>query len=176
MASRQEEVPLQLQDNVHDMVLASNVPYHSRHSFADHVRDSFDRTDLDRLSGTLKPQKIKPQLRQREVSNNSEGLSTGLKKEPIDLSPAVRRRSCLTVVNNWWWRELGSVILSVASIAAVTVILAIIHDRPLSSWSFRIAPNGLVSIFATVTKASLMLLVTACISQMRWLYFKHGSH
>ncbi|KAF2024342.1 hypothetical protein EK21DRAFT_29195, partial [Setomelanomma holmii] len=77
-------------------------------------------------------------------------------------------------LSNWWWWELGSVLLSVACFIAIIVTLRVIQNKTLSSWHSAISPNALISTLATVSKASLMLAVAACISQLKWLYFERS--
>ncbi|KAF2194508.1 hypothetical protein K469DRAFT_546627, partial [Zopfia rhizophila CBS 207.26] len=72
--------------------------------------------------------------------------------------------------------ELGSVLLSLSCLVAIAITLLVIQGRPLSSWQFSVAPNALISSLATISKVSLLLSVAACISQLKWLYFKHGKH
>jgi hypothetical protein len=79
-------------------------------------------------------------------------------------------------LSDWWWWELGSVLLSCACFAAVVIMLWMVQERSLSSWRSVISPNTLVSILATVSKSSLMLAVAACLSQLKWLYFESAPH
>jgi hypothetical protein len=93
------------------------------------------------------------------------------------MSPENRKeRSWINVLNDWWWWELGSVLLSCACFIAIVITLWIVQERSLSSWHSVISPNALVSTLATISKASIMLAVAACISQLKWLYFERAPH
>jgi hypothetical protein len=84
--------------------------------------------------------------------------------------------SWIESLSDWWWWELGSVVLSCACFIAIVITLRIIQDKSLSSWHSVISPNALISTLATISKASLMLAVAACISQLKWLYFESAPH
>lgn len=176
MASRYEQLPLELREHAQ----TGPAQFISQHSFEDQLRDSFDRPNLERLSQTLTTSISGVQASQLELSDGSpNAFSTDPRKSntSVRVSLAVSgSRSCFTVLNNWWWWEIGSILLSISCLAAIIIILSVVHKRPLSTWRFPIAPNALISIFVTISKASLMLSVAACISQMKWLYFKHGTH
>ena len=74
-----------------------------------------------------------------------------------------------------WWVELSAIVLALLCFTAAAILLGTIHDRPLASWTqrFPIAPNSLLSIFVTLTKTALLLVVSSCISQWKWLLFRH---
>lgn len=78
-------------------------------------------------------------------------------------------------LSDWWWWELGSVLVSVACFIAIIVTLLVMQNKPLASWHSSISPNAVISTLATVSKASLMLAVAACISQLKWLYFERST-
>ncbi|KAH7081066.1 hypothetical protein FB567DRAFT_595379 [Paraphoma chrysanthemicola] len=104
--------------------------------------------------------------------------SSSLKPKDETQRPPRKARQSSTFVNrlsDWWWWELGSVVLSLACFIAIVVTLLIIQDKALSSWHSAIAPNALISTLATVSKASLMLAVAACISQIKWLYLRNST-
>jgi hypothetical protein len=52
----------------------------------------------------------------------------------------------------------------------------LVQEDSLSSWHSVISLNALISTLATISKASLMLAVAACISQLKWLYFESAPH
>jgi hypothetical protein len=87
-----------------------------------------------------------------------------------------KRVSWIDGLSDWWWWELGSVVLSCACFIAIVITLRVIQDKSLSSWHSVVSPNALISTLATISKASLMLAVAACISQLKWLYFESAPH
>ncbi|KAI1120586.1 hypothetical protein F5Y10DRAFT_289529 [Nemania abortiva] len=78
------------------------------------------------------------------------------------------------VLGGWYW-EFGSAIVSIASAAAIIVVLSVENGRALSGWHFPIAPNSLVSIFSTIAKSTLLVSVASCLSQLKWIYFTQSS-
>lgn len=71
------------------------------------------------------------------------------------------------VLNDCWWWELGSVLLSCACFIAIVITLCVVQGDSLSSWHSVVSPNALISTLATISKASLLLAVAACISQLK---------
>jgi hypothetical protein len=89
---------------------------------------------------------------------------------------------------SWTW-QISSVILSVASLAAIIAVLVAIDQHPrLADWSVsssskisatlssNISPNTLISIFAAISKAALLVAVADCIGQLKWIRFEQKSH
>ncbi|KAF2135590.1 uncharacterized protein K452DRAFT_347514, partial [Aplosporella prunicola CBS 121167] len=75
-----------------------------------------------------------------------------------------------TVSDLWLW-EIVSNFISIACIVVIAVILSVFDGKALSQWQPPIKPNALISIFATIAKATLLLPVAECISQIKWLYY-----
>ena len=70
-----------------------------------------------------------------------------------------------------WWQELTSLAFSFACFAVNACILWELDNKELQSWriaNVNITPNALISIVATLSKASMLLPVAECISQMKW--------
>ena len=44
--------------------------------------------------------------------------------------------------------------------------------RPLSYWKLPLQPNSLIAVFSTVAKSALLVPVTECISQLKWIHFE----
>lgn len=52
-----------------------------------------------------------------------------------------------------------------------------LHPRPFGSGqASSISPNSLVSVFAAVSKSAMILSITECISQAKWIYFSQERH
>ncbi|KAK8090498.1 hypothetical protein PG994_000003 [Apiospora phragmitis] len=73
--------------------------------------------------------------------------------------------------HSWWWAEIASVVSSIAAMVALVVVLALFDGRALSQWNFFLQPNTIISILAMVSKASMLLAVSACLSQLKWTHF-----
>ncbi|KAK7956545.1 uncharacterized protein PG986_005767 [Apiospora aurea] len=72
---------------------------------------------------------------------------------------------------SWWWAEIASVAGSIAAMVALVVVLALFDGRALSQWNFFIQPNTIISILVMVSKTSMLLAVSACLSQLKWKHF-----
>lgn len=75
--------------------------------------------------------------------------------------------------DNWIW-EIASLGLSALCLVAIVVILVNFQNIPLSKWHTSIAPNTVISVLSTVSKASLLFSVAECISQLKWLHFNRA--
>ncbi|GME34677.1 c6 and c2h2 transcription factor [Neofusicoccum parvum] len=73
----------------------------------------------------------------------------------------------------WFW-EIFSIALSFSCNIAIAAILAVVDGKALSSWTMPIRPNALISVFAAFAKSALILPLTECISQYKWLYFSRN--
>jgi len=73
----------------------------------------------------------------------------------------------------WWWWEIGGALLSAICMCLIIVILAVMNERALDRWTLPIQPNSLIAVFTTIGKTGLLLAVTECISQLKWLHFEH---
>lgn len=103
------------------------------------------------------------------------------KPVPINSSPQPRRpqKSHSQTPSRWndcWYWEIGAALLNLAFMMAVVGVLVAIHGKPLVNWGLPIRPNALISVFVTLPKASLLLTVEACISQLKWLHFEQAPH
>lgn len=101
-----------------------------------------------------------------------QGWDSGYTKcsQNLDTPGLVKRRRA--IFSSWWWGEIMAVVVSVAAMIAMLVILAQSNGKALAWWSFFFQPNTVVSILAMVSKASMMLVVSACLSQLKWKHFQ----
>ncbi|KAK7927503.1 hypothetical protein PG985_004501 [Apiospora marii] len=76
-----------------------------------------------------------------------------------------------TTSHAWWWAEIAAVVGSIAAMVALVVVLALCDGWALSRWTFFIQPNTVISILVMVGKTSMLLAVSACLSQLKWKHF-----
>jgi hypothetical protein len=74
--------------------------------------------------------------------------------------------------NDWWLLEIIAGMLSIVCLVAIIAILAHFNGKPLTDWHSRITPNAMISVLATISRASVLLPVAECISQLTWLRFR----
>ncbi|KAK8059968.1 hypothetical protein PG996_009898, partial [Apiospora saccharicola] len=79
-----------------------------------------------------------------------------------------------TTSHSWWWAEIAAVVGSIAAMVALVVVLALSDGRALSLWTFFVQPNTVISILVMVSKTSMLLAVSACLSQLKWKHFLDG--
>lgn len=95
-------------------------------------------------------------------------MSEPYEQEIIDPNERQRRRGFFQD----WWQEIGSVILSILCTVALVVILGEVNGRRLSDWSIPVSLNAVVSILSTAVKVGMILPVTECISQLKWIHLQ----
>lgn len=71
-----------------------------------------------------------------------------------------------------WTLELWSIVLSIVSFAAILILLPLYEDKPLSSWTFSISLNTVISTLGATSRASLGFAISACISQGKWNWYR----
>ncbi|KAK3625379.1 hypothetical protein LTR56_004014 [Elasticomyces elasticus] len=81
------------------------------------------------------------------------------------------RRVCVAL---WLWEAL-SLLTSIFCIGGVVVLLCLYDGEPLPSWSYGLTINGVISILAVVTKASMVLPIAEALSQLKWNHFWRNS-
>ncbi|KAI8626221.1 hypothetical protein F5Y19DRAFT_466598 [Xylariaceae sp. FL1651] len=73
--------------------------------------------------------------------------------------------------SSWWWWEIASLVLCTISMGLVILLLVKINGLALQDWTFFLQPNSLLSVLTTVGKASMLVSVASCISQLKWDHF-----
>ncbi|ROV92828.1 hypothetical protein VPNG_09102 [Cytospora leucostoma] len=76
----------------------------------------------------------------------------------------------------WWWWEIGAAATSTTSVLALVTVLVKIDGLLLDSWESvsDLQPSTVVSLLTTLQKSTMMLVVAACLSQLKWQHFASG--
>ncbi|KAJ5165664.1 uncharacterized protein N7500_007494 [Penicillium coprophilum] len=75
---------------------------------------------------------------------------------------------------SWGW-EIGSAMLSVVGLVLLVAFLVKINATPYANWQYTASPNTIVSVITTITKAALLVSVSACLSQLKWNLFRDST-
>lgn len=76
-----------------------------------------------------------------------------------------------------WIYEICAIAVSVAFMVAIAIVLwKRIDGKTRSSWTLPLEPNTIIAIFSTMSKSAILLVITACISQLKWIYFGKRRH
>ncbi|KAI1086810.1 hypothetical protein F5B19DRAFT_110021 [Rostrohypoxylon terebratum] len=70
-----------------------------------------------------------------------------------------------------WWLEIASCVVVVAMIAALAGTVQPYSGQPLSRWPYSFPINTIVSFYAEVMRAALVLVLGECLSQLKWSWF-----
>ena len=105
-------------------------------------------------------------------SNHEEPSKKNAHNAIGELNPeALRRKNVFKL----WWVELLSIFFSLICLTTNVGVLIALNNEQYESWEIaqvNVTPNTIVSIIATFTKASLLLVVAEVIAQLKWLYFQ----
>ncbi|ETS74549.1 hypothetical protein PFICI_13033 [Pestalotiopsis fici W106-1] len=72
---------------------------------------------------------------------------------------------------HWAWEAVNAVLLLIMIIA--TIITLRMHDgQPVPDWPLSISINALISTYAFVFKGTMALILTSCIGQLQWSWFR----
>jgi hypothetical protein len=70
-----------------------------------------------------------------------------------------------------WLLEIAAMIASLCCTSALVILLLEVQDTPYEDWSFSVGLNPTISTLTTIARGTLLLSVSACLSQGKWLHF-----
>ncbi|KAF4545037.1 uncharacterized protein LTHEOB_5448 [Lasiodiplodia theobromae] len=73
-----------------------------------------------------------------------------------------------------WLTEILAYFVSLIALAAIIITLATHDGHPLPDWPFRISINALISVFAVILKATMMIPVAEAVSQLKWSWYREA--
>lgn len=89
-------------------------------------------------------------------------------QEAIDPNTRQHKRGLLQD----WWQEIGSALFSILCTVAIIIILYMLDRKRLSNWTIPVSLNAMISILSTAVKAGMILPVSECISQLKWIHLQ----
>lgn len=75
-------------------------------------------------------------------------------------------------VHRLWLWELLSIAAAALALVATVITLALHKERPLPKWPSAITINALIAVFTAIFKACLMMPISECIGQLKWLWYQ----
>ncbi|KAK9777053.1 hypothetical protein AB5N19_12416 [Seiridium cardinale] len=73
---------------------------------------------------------------------------------------------------NWWIIECVAWVFSALALAIIIVTVAMTDGKPLPTWPMDITLNSFISFMSTIMKATVVIPVAECISQLKWLWYR----
>ena len=73
----------------------------------------------------------------------------------------------------WIW-EIAACIFSLVSLASAVGVLIYEDGKQLDQWAWSIPPTAVVSFIGTLSKTSMVLVLSQVLSQLKWLHFRHA--
>ena len=174
--------------HIHDIELDNAVPVLGVAGAVASGNDSTSASHLlrpERASEELRPPVITTVSTENEAASDDTtsayhllrpGHASGETKMPSGRS-RVSHSSKRAGWTSYWIYEICAIVVSVAFMIAIVVVLALrIDGQPRSSWTLPLAPNTVIALFSTLSKSAILLVITACISQLKWIYFGRRGH
>jgi uncharacterized protein DUF3176 len=104
------------------------------------------------------------------INSPPQHVETASEKPPA--SGGNKRHTIDPVVLTDWLFEVLCGILSLACLIAITIVLHAFDNRPVPTWRYGITLNTIVSLLASISTFSLIIPITAGLSQLKWLWFR----
>ena len=89
-----------------------------------------------------------------------------------DLESRPRFRDIRKIVIKFWLWEIAACTLGLGSLASIVGVLIYENDKLLDQWGWSIPPTAVVSFIGTLGKASIVLVLSQVLSQMKWYHFR----
>lgn len=67
-----------------------------------------------------------------------------------------------------WKSEIAAVTISLISLGAIIIILALRDGNPLNTWSFVLSLNTVIAILGVISRTSLAYAIGSCLAQQKW--------
>ncbi|KAF4783136.1 hypothetical protein HER10_EVM0006616 [Colletotrichum scovillei] len=71
-----------------------------------------------------------------------------------------------------WTLEICALVLSITALVTVAALLLAYDGKPLSTWSFFLTFNTIISFLGTISRTTLAFAIGACLSQEKWNWFR----
>lgn len=152
---------------LHQTYLALNDGQHGPEGDLDHLHPNFSWASIDHFT---------PEIAGDQTESAS---STAREHLPKSKSPRPKPEPRIKIGrydwNGSWTWEIAAAILSVVGFALLIGFLVKIQNTPYASWQYTASPNTVVSIIVGITKAALLVPVSACLSQLKWNHYRSSA-
>jgi hypothetical protein len=79
-------------------------------------------------------------------------------------------------LDDGWGLELLAWVISAIFMAAIIVTCVMNNGKSLANWPLSITITTLISLFSQIGQTVLAIPVSACMAQLKWLWFTKGQH
>ena len=111
----------------------------------------------------------------KQSSEAQEGVTRPEEYDDIttqsDTPKQFHHRTKSTVNITIWLPEIASFLFALLALVAIVILLAARKDKPLPNWPSVLNINSLVAIFSSISKAALLLSISGCIGELKWIWF-----
>lgn len=98
-----------------------------------------------------------------------------LASDEYRLSDKQEHRQSAWYTPHGWLCEILSTATSLCCTLALAILLSHVQNQPYDEWRFYIGLNPTISTLTTIARGTLLLSVSACLSQGKWLQFVRRS-
>ena len=92
------------------------------------------------------------------------------REKPEAIRPKPQKR-WMKKPGGWFW-ELVTWLFGTFSILAIVLVLGLFNDKTVEQWKSSIRINTIVSVLSQVAVSALMVSVSACVGQMKWVWYQ----
>jgi hypothetical protein len=120
---------------------------------------------IENYSRLIKQHTEKDAYDERILNEKTRGSHKG---EATSLSQQFQHASNM-FFNRWWLWELFACFVTLCALIGIVVVLARFNNNPLPNWPYHIGINSLISVFTTLLKAAMLLVLTEglCLFSLR---------
>jgi len=128
------------------------------------------------LWGTTTPAQPEGPVR----SNQTNWGTTTQQVEPLIAERRQQKPGFLASLDRFlddgWGLELLAWVISAIFMAAIIVTCVMNNGKSLANWPLSITINTLISVFSQIGQTVLAVPVSACMAQLKWLWFTKEQH
>jgi hypothetical protein len=85
--------------------------------------------------------------------------------------PPLTKPSGLAIFLREWWMETSACFIVIASLCAIVGIVSYHNGQPLPDWKHGFTINSMISIFLTLMKSGMGLVVAQGLAHLKWTWF-----
>ena len=112
-------------------------------------------------------------------------------EESLQSKPHLQRHASaqsLLQTDDWWLWELAGILIALAALAGIGALLSVLADRPQPTWAYTspakkigsisipavtiaVSPNTILSLLSTIGRICVLIPITKCLGQLKWVWF-----
>lgn len=74
-------------------------------------------------------------------------------------------------IDKWWIWEIFCSVVSITFLIATVALLVRFDKKPYDEWYMTWRINSVISLFVTIMRTTMLVTITTCIGQLKWIWF-----